>query len=34
AVLQIFHALDEGGREEVLRHARYIADRNAGKLAH
>ncbi len=34
AVLQIFHALDEDGQEEVLRHARYIADRNAGRPAH
>jgi len=34
AVLQIFHALDEDGRKEVLRHAEYIANRNSGRLAH
>ena len=34
AVLQIFHALDEDGKKEVLRHAEYIASRNSGKRAH
>ncbi len=34
AVLQIFHALDEDGKKEVLRHAEYIASRNSGRLAH